>query len=295
MQDLIDIQIYGFISYIKSEKGLSQNTILAYSKDIKTFSEFLKKKKIKEFKKVKQDEIIEYLSILKTKNYASATISRIFVAIKVFFRFLKKEGIVNIDISRYFDVPKIWQLIPSVLTYEEILNLLNQPKTDSFIGARDKAILEVLYATGIRVSEACGLRINDIKDNFIKVEGKGKKERIVPIGKKALEAIDFYLINYRKEAKEENGYLFVTRSSKKIDRISIWNRVKFYGKEAKIRKVISPHTLRHSFATHLLDNGADLRLIQEMLGHEDISTTDRYTHISQSHLKKAFDSFHPRP
>ncbi len=289
-----NLHISGFLAYISSEKALSKNTIDAYIKDINFFTDFLKDKGLVSFLAVKEMDIMEYLAVLKNKQYASSTICRIFVAIKVFFRFLKKENEIKKDISRYFDIPKIWQLVPNVLTYKEVEKLLNVPDDTSFIGARDKAVLELIYATGIRVSEACSIKINDVTDDFIKVTGKGKKDRIVPIGKKAIQAIDHYLLNFRKDITF-NDYLFISKNEKKIDRVTIFNRIKHYAKLADINKTISPHTLRHSFATHLLENGADLRLIQDMLGHEDISTTDRYTHISKGHLNKAFKHFHPRP
>lgn len=238
------------------------------------------------------EQIFRFVASLKEKNYASSSICRILIAIKVFFRFLKKEEMIHIDLERYFETPKLWQLVPEVLSMEEIDALLSQPKTDSFVGARDQAILELLYATGMRVSELCQLKIADLSDTFVKVRGKGKKERIIPVGKKAIAAIDHYLIHFRKE---ENPFLFLSTRKKTIDRITVWNRVKIYAKSAGIRKSISPHTLRHSFATHLLENGADLRLIQEMLGHEDINTTDRYTHLTGGRVKTAFKTFHPRP
>jgi integrase/recombinase XerD len=292
MQDL-NFLITGFLAYIETEKGLSSNTVEAYLRDISYFKEFLFKKNINDILGVNQKDIIEYLACLK-QSYATASIARIFISIKVFFRFLKKENVIQTDITRYLDLPKIWQFLPTVMTYKEVEDLLNVPDIKTFIGARDKAIFELIYATGIRVTEACNIKILDVSDNFVKVEGKGKKQRIIPIGKKAIEAIDYYLLNFRKE-KKEFEFLFVSNNFKKIDRITIWNRIKFYAKKAGIKKNISPHTLRHSFATHLLENGADLRLIQDMLGHEDISTTDRYTHVSKTHLKKAFENFHPRP
>ena len=289
----IDFQITAFLAYIESEKGLSSNTVEAYFRDIRYFKDFLSKKSISRFEDVLQTDVIEYLSFLKTK-YASSSIYRSFVAIKVLFRFLKKENVIKKDITLYLDLPKIWQFLPSVMTYQEVDSLLNQIKTDDLIGARDKAVLELLYATGIRVSECSSLKILDVNDDFIKVTGKGKKQRIIPIGKKAINAIDHYLLNFRNEIQGID-YLFISKNGKKIDRVTIYNRIKIYAKGANIKKNISPHTLRHSFATHLLENGADLRLIQDMLGHADISTTDRYTHISKAHLKKAFESFHPRP
>lgn len=281
-----------FLDYIRSEKGLSPHTIEAYGRDIASFGTFLNGK---HWKEVAPEDIFAFLTQLKSKKYANATVCRTLVAIKVFFRFLKKEGEISVDLGNYFDTPKMWQLIPEVLTTEEVDALLAQPKTEDAIGSRDKAILELLYATGMRVSELCGLRINDLSDTFVKVVGKGKKERLIPVGKKAIEAVDQYLLRFRGEIKEENGPLFISPRGKPIDRITVWNRVKAYALSAGIMKSISPHTLRHSFATHLLENGADLRLIQDMLGHEDIGTTDRYTHVTGNRLKSAFQNFHPRP
>lgn len=280
-----------FIDYIRSERGLSNHTISAYGRDILSFEKFMKK----DLRKVSSNDILSFLSHLKSKNYASSSICRILVSVKVFYRFLKKEGEITLDLGRYFDTPKVWQLIPEVLSMEEVDMLLNQPATDDAIGSRDKAILELLYATGMRVSEICILKLNDLTDSLVKVTGKGKKERIVPVGQKAIQAVDHYLLNYRGEIKEVNGPLFVTNRGKPIDRVTIYNRVKVYAKKANILKPISPHTLRHSFATHLLENGADLRLIQDMLGHVDIGTTDRYTHVTGNRLKAAFNAFHPRP
>ncbi len=284
--------IRDFLDYIRTEKGLSLNTIEAYGRDIEAFSATLE---IKDWKRVGGDEVLRFLNILKQNDYASSTICRMLVAVKVFFRFLKREGEIDQDFGRYFDSPKMWQLIPEVLSIEEVDALLAQPQKENFIGCRDRAILELLYATGIRVSELCRLKISDVSDDFVKVRGKGKKERIVPVGKKAIEALDFYLIHFRTKVAEDNAPLFVSQKGTPIDRITVWNRVKAYASSAGIVKSVSPHTLRHSFATHLLENGADLRLIQDMLGHEDIGTTDRYTHVTGNRLKAAFKAFHPRP
>ncbi len=281
-----------FLDYIRSEKGLSSHTIQAYGRDIAAFASFMGPK---EPKAVTSEDILLFLSFLRGKNYASATVCRMLVAVKVFFRFLKKEGEIKEDLGRYFDTPKLWQLIPEVLSLEEVEALLNAPKIEDAIGSRDKAILELLYATGMRVSELCSLRLKDLSENLVKVQGKGKKERLIPVGKKAMEAIDHYLLHFRGEVKEEQGALFVSLRGKPLDRITVWTRVKAYAKSSNISKSISPHTLRHSFATHLLENGADLRLIQDMLGHEDIGTTDRYTHVTGNRLKTAFKNFHPRP
>jgi integrase/recombinase XerD len=292
MNDPFTLAICDFLDYLRSEKGLSTHTIDAYGRDVRSFASHLS---VPDWKQVTPETIFSFLELLRSRSYASASVCRMLIAVKVFFRFLKKEGEISQDLGRYFETPKLWQLIPEALSCEEVEALLSQPKTDDVIGARDRAILELLYATGMRVSELCQLKIGALDDRFVKVRGKGKKERVIPVGKKAIEAVDHYLIHYRGEAKEENAPLFLSPRGKPIDRITVWNRVKIYARSAGITKSISPHTLRHSFATHLLENGADLRLIQDMLGHEDIGTTDRYTHVTGSRLKAAFNAFHPRP
>ena len=284
--------IADFLDHLRSERGLSSNTISAYGRDLAAFSSFVKHL---DWASICSEDILSFLGSLQAKRFASSSICRRLVAIKVFFRFLKREGVIATDLGRYFETPKIWQLIPEVLQIEEVDLLLEQPKGDCRIGARDKAMLELLYATGMRVSELCGLCLNDLSDTFVKVRGKGKKERIVPVGKKAIAAVDHYLLHYRGEVRDENGPLFVSSRGKPVDRMSVWKQVKMYAKKAGIAKSISPHTLRHSFATHLLEGGADLRLIQDMLGHEDIGTTDRYTHVTGGRLRAAFKAFHPRP
>lgn len=281
-----------FLLYIASEKGLSQNTLEAYRRDIQHFSDFVKAKGIGSFCEVAESHIIEFLSQLKGLNYSPATISRVLISCKVLFRFLKREGVVAHNVTRYLEAPKLWQLIPEVLSYGEVERLLSQPDPSTCIGARDRAILELLYASGLRVSELCQLTIHDVDDEFVRVMGKGRKERVVPLGKNALSAIDFYLSRYRDGCAKEK--LFVSKSGKPLDRIVVWQMVKYYARKAEISKNVSPHTLRHSFATHLLDNGADLRVIQEMLGHASIGTTDRYTHVSRTHLQEAFKDFHIR-
>lgn len=275
-----------FLDYLTAEKGLSSHTINAYGKDISLFA----KHASLPWTQIQETHILSFLTHLQEKNYASSSICRMLVSLKVFFRFLKKEGLIQEDLTRYCQGPKLWQLIPDVLTPDEVTLLLSQPNLTSSLGLRDKAILELLYATGIRVSELCSLRLTDLSDTFVKVQGKGKKERIVPVGKQAIMAIDAYLLQ-----RQSGEMLFLSTRGKAIDRITVWARIKFYAKQALIAKSISPHTLRHSFATHLLENGADLRLIQDMLGHEDIGTTDRYTHVASSRLKQAFKQFHPRP
>lgn len=277
-----------FYLYLTAEKGLSRHTVEAYKHDVEAFFSYLNIT----IEAVKETHIIDYLSYLREQEYAISTISRALIAIKVFFRYMKKEGYIKENIAFYLESPKLWQLIPAVLSGREVEALLASPDPTVPLEARDKAILEVLYACGLRVSELCGLNLQDVDDQFVKVFGKGGKERIVPMGRKAVEAVDYYLTHFRGQHDLEP--LFLTNQGKRITRQEVWKRIKYYAKQCKIEKNISPHTLRHSFATHLLDNGADLRVIQELLGHGSISSTDRYTHVSRSHLQEAFQAFHPR-
>lgn len=288
-------QLEDFLLYIASEKGLSQNTIEAYQHDGFEFIKFLESINITTFNQVTQEHFIQFLSHLKHQEYATSTISRAVIALKVLFRFLRRERYIEHNVTAYIESPKLWQLIPDVLSYEEVENLLSQPNQETPLGARDCAILETLYSSGLRVSEICNLGIYDIDDTFVRVFGKGSKERLVPIGQKAIEAIDHYLMHVRSQYdSEQEQHLFLSKSGKPLDRVTVWKLIKDYAKRAGITKNISPHTMRHSFATHLLDNGADLRVIQEMLGHASISSTDRYTHVSKSRVKTAFEQFHNR-
>ncbi len=288
-------QLHEFLNYLVAEKGLSNNTIEAYGRDIESFFTSIQNKGITSFSQVQQQHLIDFLYRLNAAQYAASSVCRALIALKVLFRFLKREGVISDNVAYYLETPKLWQIIPEVLTHEEVELLLAQPDPSTAIGARDRAILEVLYASGLRVSEVCSLGIYSVDDTFVRVMGKGKKERVVPIGKKALEAVDLYLANYRDaHDSDRQQALFVTKTGRPLDRIKVWRMIKTYGKKAGIAKNISPHTLRHSFATHLLDNGADLRIIQDMLGHSNIISTERYTHISRSHLHEAFQAFHPR-
>ncbi|MDJ0651996.1 MAG: site-specific tyrosine recombinase [Simkaniaceae bacterium] len=278
--------INDFLSYIGAEKGLSINTIKAYGTDIRRFCKRAKKV-------VVEEDIVSHLALLKEQGLASSSIYRNLMALHVFFRFLRREGVIEKDPTELLDLPKIWQLVPEVLSGEEVEALLMAPGGEEEEGMRDRAILETLYATGIRAHELCLLNVHDVGENTIRVLGKGGKERIVPIGEEALCAIDAYLGKWRND-KGEKRPLFLSKRGKRLNRTTLWERVKFYAKQAGIEKEISPHTLRHSFATHLLDRGADLRVIQELLGHAAIGTTERYTHLSKKRLFEAFDTFHPR-
>lgn len=284
-----------FCSYISSEKNLSISTVSAYHHDISAFIQYQETVRNSSLLKSQEEDIVSYLAHLRDRGMKEATVLRAFIALKVFFRFLKREKYLEVSALELLDIPKISSLLPDVLSYKEVNALLAAPDCQTESGCRDKALLELLYGSGLRVSEACALDIYDVDDTFVKVKGKGRKERLVPIGKKSLAAIDTYLSSYRSlHDSEDNLALFVTDKGKRVDRMLIWSRIKEYGKKAHILKNIHPHTLRHSFATHLLDGGADLRIIQEMLGHASIASTDRYMRVSSTHLTASFQNFHPR-
>jgi len=288
-------QIIDFLSYIASERGLALNTIKAYERDIKYFSSFLSSIGVVSFQSVDTHHLVAFMGSMKEASYASASMCRALIAIKVLFRFLVREGVLTTNVAHYFQTPKLWQMIPEVLTYDEMERLLAKPNIESAQGARDKAILEMLYGSGLRVSELCNLNLYSVDESSVRVLGKGGKERIVPVGEEAINSVDHYLIHYRGCCEDNRqSPLFISRRGSRITPIAVWKMIKEYAKLAGIQKNISPHTMRHSFATHLLDNGADLRVIQEMLGHANISSTDRYTHVSRSRLQESFQMFHPR-
>ncbi len=277
-------ELSDFFIYLTSEKGLCENTLKAYGHDL---TKFFAWGGFKSPHVVTEDHLTSYLSYLREEGYQSSTIVRFCVTLRVFFRFLRK----NVD--SLFEGMRVWQLIPEVLSEDEVLLLLNSAKGEDIIGLRDRAILEMLYATGIRVSELCNLNLFDLGENDLRVIGKGNKERIVPIARRSVELIDEYLI-CRTNMEKDQVPLFVSRKGKRLNRTAVWRIVKHVAHISNIRCNVTPHTLRHSYATHLLENGADLRIIQELLGHADVATTDRYTHISKSRLQKSFDEFHPR-
>lgn len=289
------LPIDDFTAYLGSERGLSPHSIEAYGRDVLAFATWLHDQGKQNYSAVVHGDLVAFLGHLQQQDYASASVCRALMAIKVFFRFLKRDQVIPTNIALLLDSPKLWQLIPEVLSGDEIAQLFAAPDRSCAAGARDYAILEVLYGSGLRVSELCGLCLTDVTDTFVRVMGKGRKERVVPIGRRAVEAVDDYLARFRcDDGGCENPPLFVSRFGKPMDRIAVWRLIKGYARQAGILKNISPHTLRHSFATHLLDNGADLRIIQEMLGHASISSTERYTHISKQRLHQAFRACHPR-
>ncbi len=291
--------IENFLNYLSVERGLAQNTLLSYREDLKYYADFLTRQHIDALSKTCRNDIINFMLSQKDKGLSANSVARRLAAIKAFYRFLNRERILKEDPTSLIESPKLWKKVPQTLSLNEINALLAQPNLRNPQGIRDRAILEALYATGMRVSEAVHLKADNVNLDvgFLRCFGKGRKERIIPLGKKAIESLRRYLKDARPKLlkTKESEFLFLSRFGKKISRQSLWKMIKKYAKEAKIKKPIRPHILRHSFATHLLEGGADLRAVQEMLGHADISTTQIYTHINKDRLKAIHKAFHPRP
>ena len=295
MKELID----SFLDYLTVERGLAKNTIIAYRQDLNIYLDFMIKRGYNALSQISKNDITEFMLSAKNKGISPVSISRRLAAIRMFHRFLARERVLKSDPTTLIDSPKLWKKIPDTLSLNEVEALIAQPDPRDFQGARDRAILETLYATGMRVSEATDLKAANVNLDigFLRCIGKGNKERVIPLGKKAIHSINRYLEFSRPHflKKKTSELLFINRSGEKISRQSVWKLIKRYAKEAKIKKPIKVHTLRHSFATHLLEGGADLRSVQEMLGHSSISTTQIYTHIDKERLKKIHKMFHPRP
>lgn len=295
MKELID----SFLDYLSVERALAKNTILAYRADLNFYLDFIQKQGISILSKVTKNDIVEFMLLQKTQGISPTSISRRLAAIRMFHRFLARERVLKSDPTTLIDSPKLWKKVPDTLSLNEVEALISQPDVRDKQGARDKAILETLYATGMRVSELSNLKTNNVNLDigFLRCIGKGNKERIIPLGKKAIHSINRYLEFSRPHflKKKVSDFIFVGRGGNRLSRQSVWKLIKRYAKEAKIKKSIKVHTLRHSFATHLLERGADLRSVQEMLGHSNISTTQIYTHIDKERLKTIHKMFHPRP
>ena len=287
-----------FIHYLIVEKGLSTNTIVAYSHGLNRFLEHLGRKGIEEIKDISKNDIRAFLLILKKRGLSSKTIVRNLVSIRTFLRFLNEEGFLPINPAEEIESPKVTQTLPQILSLKEVEQLLEQPDVKTPLGLRDRAMLEILYATGMRVSELTQLPVHhvNLEAGYVILYGKGSKERVVPIGSEAMKWVQLYL----KEARErlskgrESPFLFTNRSGKRMSRQQFWKNIKTQGRRAHLRKRITPHLLRHSFASHLLERGADLRSVQMMLGHVDISTTQIYTHVTGERLKRIHQRYHPR-
>jgi len=282
-----------FIKYLEIEKGLSRHTVINYATDLRIFSEFAGDKEPEEI-----DHLLlrRYLVYLRQLGLAKTSIARRFSALRSFFRFLCQEGYLDTNPASGLLTPKLDKKLPSFLTVEQVDRLLSLPARDKLQGLRDSAILETLYSTGIRVGELVGLDIKgvDFIGGSLKVMGKGRKERICPVGEKALDALRRYLAVREEEGIPERGALFLNKNAKRLSARAIRLIMNKYIHQLALDEKVSPHTLRHSFATHLLDRGADLRSVQELLGHVNLSTTQIYTHITTKRLKTVYDATHPR-
>jgi len=290
-----------FLNYIKVEKGLSTNTVAAYTRDLRKFSVFADKAGLK-LDTVTRDDIVEFLGGLYRQSLDSRTVARHLVSLRNFFRFSLAEELISTDPTLNLESPKVRKSLPFYLRVEEVDRLLAQPDLTTPYGVRDRAIVELLYSTGLRVTELANLRVSDLeaRTGCLRCIGKSDKERLVPVGRKALAAIEQYLAMSRPFLLRRRGnaqpvpYLFLSHRGNRLSRIGIWRILAQLGRRAGLRKPLSPHKLRHSFATHLLERGADLRSVQLMLGHSDISTTQIYTHVIEERLKEIYKAHHPR-
>ncbi|MEK5335125.1 site-specific tyrosine recombinase XerD [Bacillus sp. FSL M8-0166] len=292
-------QLSDFIHFMTVERGLSENTIVSYKRDLQNYLSFLMThEQLTDIGDVTRLHIIHYLKQLKEEGKSSKTSVRHLSSIRSFHQFLLREKVTTDDPSWNIETQKTERTLPKVLSLGEVEKLLDTPNQHTPFDYRDKAMLELLYATGIRVSEMLDLTLADVHltMGFIRCFGKGRKERIVPIGEAAASAIEEYLEKGRSKLlkKQPSDALFLNHHGKKMSRQGFWKNLKKRAIEAGIQKELTPHTLRHSFATHLLENGADLRAVQEMLGHADISTTQIYTHVTKTRLKDVYHKFHPR-
>ncbi len=294
MQTLIE----QFLDYVSLERGLSPNTRAAYAADLQKFTRFLERRRLAVLNSVTRPVILEFLMAERERGLGLNSISREFVSIRIWFRFLHAEGLLARDVVEAMDSPRLWKVLPTSLSLREVEQLLRAPAGGAPCRQRDRVILETLYATGLRVSEICRLRLDDLHFDagFLRCLGKGQKERLVPFSDNCARLLRAYLAEARPRLLGERSAreVFVSRRGAALSRKTVWRLVKDYARKAGIEKNISPHTLRHSFATHLLYNGAPLRIIQEMLGHADIATTQVYTHMDQSRLKSLHTKFHPR-
>lgn len=291
-----------FLDYISLECGLSKNTREAYSTDLKRFVAFLEKSGIRSCNEITRKQILNFLAVEKEGGISVNTIARRLVAIKVFMRYLQDEGLLATNVADVMKLPKLWRILPDVLSLNEVQRLLDAPVGKDKFSLRDKALLELMYASGLRVSELAELKLGDLHldSDYLRCTGKGNKVRVVPFGAKAKETLEQYLKEARPilaraaRANGDSGHVFLSYRGKALGRKGVWKLIKKYARKAGIIKEIHPHTLRHSFATHLLANGASLRVIQEMLGHSNIATTQLYTHVDKGRLQSVHARYHPR-
>ncbi len=290
--------IKSFLNYLTVEVGLAENTILAYGRDLRDFQKYCKSSNVKILQQIQPTLIQNYLRMMTQEQKSEVSVKRSLVAIRMFLRFGKLTGLVEDDFTAILESPKVWQRLPVICNKKQVIDLLNAPYPDEPYYLRDKMMLELLYATGMRAGELATLKTTDLNLDvgYLRCIGKGRRERVVPVGKVGIGAVVEYLTYLRpKIAKPFSGnFLLLSRTGRAMSRIEIWRLVKKYANRAGMPKNLTVHTLRHCFATHLLSGGADLRSVQEMLGHVDIATTQIYTHVDQERLKSIHKKFHPR-
>ena len=292
--------IEDYIHFIRVERQLSANTLASYRRDLEGYAQHLQDvQQLKDYNEVRREHILLHLENLRTEGKTARTVARHISSIRSFHQFLLREKVTTTDPTVHLEMPQVEQKLPRVLSIEEIDALIATPDRSKPQGVRDIAMLELLYASGMRISELIELNIEDIHltMGFVRVFGKGRKERIIPLGKGALNAISKYLERARYELQgkyPKTDALFISHRGKRLTRQGCWKIIKDYAQKARINKELTPHVLRHSFATHLIENGADLRAVQEMLGHADIATTQIYTHVSKTRLSEVYKQFHPR-
>ncbi len=295
----LDRYIDEFIDYLSLERGLSQNTVFSYRRDLNKFAQYVENNQITDFLTPEREHFLGFIYELKEKKLKSSSIARNIVVLKVFYRYLVSQRYVKKDPAELLESPRLWHYLPDVLSVGEVESFLDVIRGDKVKDLRDRACFELLYATGMRVTELVELKLKDVdlKLGVIRCLGKGQKERIIPMGGCAQFALVEYLNRGRGRLlkNKESKHLFLSRFGTKITRQMIWKLIKKYAILANISKRVSPHTLRHSFATHLLERGADLRIVQELLGHSNIATTQIYTHMNKDKLKLIHKKFHPRP
>jgi integrase/recombinase XerD len=293
----MDGLIRSFLAYIRIEKGLAENTVQAYGRDLLKFAGFAARNNL-DVEKIVRSNLVDYLGTLYRQGLDSRSVARHLASLRQFFRFLCAEGIIHEDPALTIESPRFRRSLPSFLSIEEVDRLLAQPDTKTVVGLRDKAMIELMYSTGLRVSELCGLRVGDLEmqSGCLRCLGKGNKERLVPVGRSALALVQEYLRDSRPRllGDKASPNLFLSQIGTRLDRIGFWRIIGDYGRKAGLRRKLKPHMLRHSFATHLLDRGADLRSVQMMLGHADIATTQIYTHVVEERLKQVYKAHHPR-
>jgi integrase/recombinase XerD len=296
---MLDSQLDLLHQYLTVERGLSRNTLAAYMADLQRFSTFIQERGKDDLATLERDDVTAYLAARRQQGISARTTARELVSIRTLFRFLQEREGTATDPTAQISSPQPGRYLPHVLTLGEVERLLQAPDTSTSLGKRDAALLELLYATGLRASELVGLLVGDVYTmaGYLKVRGKGGKERLVPVGDIAAVQLDDYVLHGRPTLVKTRPavHLFVNRSAQGLSRQGLWKIVKKYMYQAAIHKPLSPHTLRHSFATHLLAGGADLRTVQQMLGHADIATTQIYTHVMQNQLQAVYTKHHPRP